>query len=83
MEYDGMVEEGMIMCEPFYLNLIIKDSFLFTAIQFKSVEEIDAPVSMANMMPETSAGGRASDRPKETVRTYFPETWIWDLIPVG
>uniref|UniRef100_A0A8C7UEI2 Alpha-2-macroglobulin-like protein 1 n=1 Tax=Oncorhynchus mykiss TaxID=8022 RepID=A0A8C7UEI2_ONCMY len=32
---------------------------------------------------ETSAGGRASDRPKETVRTYFPETWIWDLIPVG
>uniref|UniRef100_A0AAZ3RAU8 Uncharacterized protein n=1 Tax=Oncorhynchus tshawytscha TaxID=74940 RepID=A0AAZ3RAU8_ONCTS len=52
------------------------------AIQFKSVEEIDAPVLMANMMPETSAA-RASDGPKETVRTYFPETWIWDLIPVG
>uniref|UniRef100_A0A673Z6X6 Alpha-2-macroglobulin-like n=1 Tax=Salmo trutta TaxID=8032 RepID=A0A673Z6X6_SALTR len=64
------------------LNLLIKDSFLFTAIQFKSVEEIDAPVSMANMMPETSAA-RASDGPKETVRTYFPETWIWDLVPVG
>uniref|UniRef100_A0A8C7W9Y3 Alpha-2-macroglobulin-like protein 1 n=1 Tax=Oncorhynchus mykiss TaxID=8022 RepID=A0A8C7W9Y3_ONCMY len=25
----------------------------------------------------------ASAGPKETVRTYFPETWIWDLVPVG
>ncbi|MBN3307051.1 A2MG protein, partial [Amia calva] len=21
--------------------------------------------------------------PKETIRTFFPETWIWDLIPIG
>ncbi|KAM6976972.1 alpha-2-macroglobulin-like [Aplochiton taeniatus] len=21
--------------------------------------------------------------PKETIRTFFPETWIWDLLPVG
>ena len=26
--------------------------------------------------------GRAEDS-QETVRTYFPETWIWDLVPVG
>ncbi|CAB1347795.1 unnamed protein product [Coregonus sp. 'balchen'] len=32
------------------------------------------------MMTETSAVV-ASDGPEETVRTYFPETWIWDLVP--
>ncbi|XP_029111710.1 alpha-2-macroglobulin-like [Scleropages formosus] len=21
--------------------------------------------------------------PKESIRTYFPETWIWDLVPMG
>ncbi|XP_052378896.1 alpha-2-macroglobulin-like [Oncorhynchus keta] len=38
-----------------------------------------------NMMPneESAPTSGASDRPKETVRTYFPETWIWDLVPVG
>eukprot|EP00063_Salmo_salar_P094355 XP_014069190.1 PREDICTED: alpha-2-macroglobulin-like [Salmo salar] len=38
-----------------------------------------------NMMPkeESSPTPGASDKPKETVRTYFPETWIWDLVPVG
>ncbi|XP_038829483.1 alpha-2-macroglobulin-like [Salvelinus namaycush] len=63
-------------------HCIIPFSMEYDAIRVKSVEEIDAPVSMANMMPETSAA-RASDGPKETVRTYFPETWIWDLVPVG
>uniref|UniRef100_A0A673WLV1 Alpha-2-macroglobulin-like n=1 Tax=Salmo trutta TaxID=8032 RepID=A0A673WLV1_SALTR len=63
------------------LNLI-KDWFLFTSILFKYLDEIDAPVSVAYMRSETSDAG-ASDGPKETVRTYFPETWIWDLVPVG
>ncbi|XP_036817829.1 alpha-2-macroglobulin-like isoform X2 [Oncorhynchus mykiss] len=38
-----------------------------------------------NMMlnEESAPTSGASDRPKETVRTYFPETWIWDLVPVG
>ncbi|XP_036821656.1 alpha-2-macroglobulin-P isoform X2 [Oncorhynchus mykiss] len=42
-------------------------------------DEMNDPLLVANMMPETSA----SAGPKETVRTYFPETWIWDLVPVG
>ncbi|XP_071214469.1 alpha-2-macroglobulin-like isoform X1 [Salvelinus alpinus] len=45
-------------------------------------DEFDAPLSVVYMTRETS-GARASDGPKETVRTYFPETWIWDLVPVG
>ncbi|XP_071215000.1 alpha-2-macroglobulin-like [Salvelinus alpinus] len=38
-----------------------------------------------NMMPneESAPTPGASVGPKETVRTYFPETWIWDLVPVG
>lgn len=24
----------------------------------------------------------AAEEVKETVRTYFPETWIWDLVPL-
>uniref|UniRef100_A0A4W5PHS5 Alpha-2-macroglobulin domain-containing protein n=1 Tax=Hucho hucho TaxID=62062 RepID=A0A4W5PHS5_9TELE len=66
--------------KPYHCNIPMPMGY--DAIEFKSVEEIDSPVSMANMMPETSAA-RASDEPKETVRTYFPETWIWDLVPVG
>ncbi|XP_066567828.1 alpha-2-macroglobulin isoform X1 [Amia ocellicauda] len=39
---------------------------------------------------EEGSGGEAPgstyhpvERPKETIRTFFPETWIWDLVPVG
>ncbi|XP_015192992.2 alpha-2-macroglobulin-like protein 1 isoform X2 [Lepisosteus oculatus] len=27
--------------------------------------------------------GMSSEPPKKTIRTYFPETWIWQLVPVG
>uniref|UniRef100_A0A8C7TF55 Alpha-2-macroglobulin domain-containing protein n=1 Tax=Oncorhynchus mykiss TaxID=8022 RepID=A0A8C7TF55_ONCMY len=53
--------------------------FYLHPILFKYVDEMNDPLLVANMMPETSA----SAGPKETVRTYFPETWIWDLVPVG
>lgn len=47
---------------------------------------VDSPVPMAfNMMP-LSAGGvqkGKDEEKKETVRTFFPETWIWDLVSVG
>ncbi|XP_041733755.1 alpha-2-macroglobulin-like isoform X2 [Coregonus clupeaformis] len=38
-----------------------------------------------NMMPNghMAPAPGAADGTKETVRTYFPETWIWDLVPVG
>ncbi|XP_046891299.1 alpha-2-macroglobulin-like isoform X2 [Hypomesus transpacificus] len=33
---------------------------------------------------EADGGGRGrAEESQETVRTYFPETWIWDLVPVG
>ncbi|KAM3875368.1 alpha-2-macroglobulin [Diretmus argenteus] len=51
------------------------------------IDLFDSPVPMAvNMMPQNSEGDgdKANGEEKEeTIRTYFPETWIWDLVPVG
>ncbi|XP_064158470.1 alpha-2-macroglobulin-like isoform X2 [Anguilla rostrata] len=47
------------------------------------------PVPMAfNMERSDVVGAKVLSQgqpepPQETVRTYFPETWIWDLVPVG
>lgn len=41
---------------------------------------VDAPVPMAF---NTVAEGGEVLRKKQTVRTFFPETWIWDLVSVG
>ncbi|KAM4627145.1 alpha-2-macroglobulin isoform 2-T2 [Polymixia lowei] len=46
----------------------------------------DSPVPMAfNMMPDepVEAHAAVAETVKEPIRTYFPETWIWDLVPVG
>lgn len=49
---------------------------------------LDSPVPMAfNMMPQGAGavlkGKEEEETKKETVRTFFPETWIWDLVSVG
>ncbi|KAM4566570.1 alpha-2-macroglobulin-like isoform 2-T2 [Odontesthes bonariensis] len=44
------------------------------------------PVPMTFSMMPLSPGGMMKGREeekKETVRTFFPETWIWDLVTVG
>ncbi|KAI9529566.1 hypothetical protein NQZ68_007803 [Dissostichus eleginoides] len=45
----------------------------------------DSPIlmamPMANKIPQ-SPGGKEEQK-KETLRTFFPETWIWDLVSVG
>lgn len=49
------------------------------------IDSLDSPVPMAfNMMPLSSGGLKGKEEEKkETVRTFFPETWIWDLVTVG
>uniref|UniRef100_A0AAY4CZ03 Alpha-2-macroglobulin-like protein 1 n=1 Tax=Denticeps clupeoides TaxID=299321 RepID=A0AAY4CZ03_9TELE len=55
--------------------LLVLEMFLFTVLRGPP----EAPVA-----PEVFfAPGAAAPREKQTVRTYFPETWIWDLVPVG
>ncbi|KAI1893470.1 hypothetical protein AGOR_G00124050 [Albula goreensis] len=42
------------------------------------------PVPMAFNMERTQVANKGSmEAPQETVRSYFPETWIWELVPVG
>ncbi|XP_051535073.1 alpha-2-macroglobulin [Myxocyprinus asiaticus] len=49
-----------------------------------NMKNVDGGASMAAAQPEANMfdGGRMKS-PVETIRTYFPETWIWDLVPVG
>ncbi|XP_055082067.1 alpha-2-macroglobulin isoform X2 [Periophthalmus magnuspinnatus] len=43
---------------------------------------VDSPIPMAfNTMDEVV--NKENEQKKETVRTFFPETWIWDLVSVG
>ncbi|KAI9548107.1 hypothetical protein NQZ68_013127 [Dissostichus eleginoides] len=42
-----------------------------------------APEVMFSRMASPSANQHSFDSPIETVRTFFPETWIWELIEVG
>ncbi|XP_073690843.1 alpha-2-macroglobulin-like [Garra rufa] len=55
---------------------------------FRDVMFFRQPVAfaMAEMAPAAvaeSAGGESSSSVDVTVRTYFPETWIWQLAQVG
>lgn len=46
---------------------------------------VDAPVPMAfNTRREGNDEAPTKDEePKETIRSFFPDTWIWDLVSVG
>ena len=41
------------------------------------------PGSAGPRLEMAVAGGLAAPPPIQTVRTFFPETWIWDLVEVG
>ncbi len=41
------------------------------------------PFAMAAAPMAESAGGESSSSFDVTIRTYFPETWIWQLAQVG
>ncbi|XP_038548739.1 alpha-2-macroglobulin-like [Micropterus salmoides] len=49
------------------------------------VHKMDRRVSLLTRLhgPAGAAGAVGSPPPIETVRTFFPETWIWDLVEVG
>ncbi|KAF7657410.1 hypothetical protein LDENG_00027790 [Lucifuga dentata] len=44
---------------------------------------VDSEVPMAFSMVTEMAKKEETKETKETVRTFFPETWIWDLLTVG
>ncbi|XP_036379644.1 alpha-2-macroglobulin-like [Megalops cyprinoides] len=48
----------------------------------KPEEELNAK-SVYDRLPVQRLQGYPSQPSKETIRTFFPETWIWELVPVG
>uniref|UniRef100_A0A8C6L8V8 Alpha-2-macroglobulin-like 1 n=1 Tax=Nothobranchius furzeri TaxID=105023 RepID=A0A8C6L8V8_NOTFU len=50
----------------------------------KPQESMASPLAQ-NILPQSAPPGAGIAQPetKKTVRTFFPETWIWDLVPVG
>ncbi|XP_043082079.1 alpha-2-macroglobulin-P-like [Puntigrus tetrazona] len=53
---------------------------------FHDVKYFRSPVALAEMVPaavEKSAGEESRSSFDVTIRTYFPETWIWQLAQVG
>ncbi|XP_018548785.1 alpha-2-macroglobulin isoform X1 [Lates calcarifer] len=66
--------------KPHNCHINYRDQYYYDTDLVDSV-----PVPMAfNMMPQNSGGVlKGKEEKKETVRTFFPETWIWDLVTVG
>lgn len=48
---------------------------MFTDADVMFMAKADIPVRNS---PVTT-----TEKKKETVRKFFPETWIWDIVPVG
>uniref|UniRef100_A0AAX7T4K1 Alpha-2-macroglobulin domain-containing protein n=1 Tax=Astatotilapia calliptera TaxID=8154 RepID=A0AAX7T4K1_ASTCA len=64
----------------------IDQSVLLLRTEQELTVRLDSPIPLAfNMMPEPILTTQMSkvDSKKETIRTFFPETWIWDLVTVG
>uniref|UniRef100_A0A3P9LXA8 Alpha-2-macroglobulin-like 1 n=1 Tax=Oryzias latipes TaxID=8090 RepID=A0A3P9LXA8_ORYLA len=56
----------------------------FSDLSFSSHSLAEADVARAPEQMSSNTDVQPSDtQKKETVRTYFPETWIWDLVSVG
>ncbi|NWT12637.1 A2MG protein, partial [Vireo altiloquus] len=54
---------------------------------YGSIPEAGTPLAMvappAYAMRSSGKGTRTPEEVTETVRKYFPETWIWSLVPIG
>lgn len=40
-------------------------------------------VAFEDQMPDSAPDEDQAGMTKETIRTYFPETWIWELVSIG
>ncbi|XP_045930043.1 alpha-2-macroglobulin-like, partial [Micropterus dolomieu] len=65
-------------------NLVLRVPW---CVKYKGREYHHGPVAISRVLsaePGPALGyGRSLSSPIETVRTFFPETWIWDLVEVG
>uniref|UniRef100_A0A8C7CYV3 Alpha-2-macroglobulin n=1 Tax=Oncorhynchus kisutch TaxID=8019 RepID=A0A8C7CYV3_ONCKI len=69
-------------------NLVIR---VPSCLNYKGNEHYSDPIPMYSLMGQAGPGAVPGDGfsaapappPIQTVRTFFPETWIWDLVEVG
>jgi hypothetical protein len=64
----------------------VRHSVLFTALPTDSLYDygFGGPFIASPMLAETkSAAGPALFEGIERVRTFFPETWLWDMVLIG
>ncbi|XP_018618849.1 alpha-2-macroglobulin-like protein 1 [Scleropages formosus] len=54
---------------------------LFMGKNYRS--SYNVPLDFVRYSARAPSPAEAEDLPMPTVRTYFPETWIWDLVQVG
>ena len=64
--------------KPFNCHERVYD-MLYEGIAFMAKMD-DVPLESATDAASTPDVSKSS---KESVRTYFPETWIWELVSVG
>uniref|UniRef100_A0A4W6CPT5 Alpha-2-macroglobulin bait region domain-containing protein n=1 Tax=Lates calcarifer TaxID=8187 RepID=A0A4W6CPT5_LATCA len=62
-------------------NMVIR---MPSCLKYKGREYNSVPETARVVLASAPRGGAYPDAPPiETVRTFFPETWIWDLVEVG
>lgn len=72
-----------ILLALFEINFDICCVFFFLFLSMFT--DFDGEVMfMANAeVPMRKGPVTTTEKKKETVRKFFPETWIWDIVPVG
>ncbi|KAG7484016.1 hypothetical protein MATL_G00044700 [Megalops atlanticus] len=58
---------------------------VFMAVGIKTLTNLDIRKcrGLKGFIAEAGIPHIQRELPKETIRTFFPETWIWELVPVG
>uniref|UniRef100_A0A8C2WDA9 Alpha-2-macroglobulin-like 1 n=1 Tax=Cyclopterus lumpus TaxID=8103 RepID=A0A8C2WDA9_CYCLU len=83
LQPDGELSVDQVLRREQILRTIMKCMILIKNVVVCTCSLLNSPVSMAHMNPMSGGLPRLKEEKKETVRTFFPETWIWDLVPVG
>uniref|UniRef100_UPI003D2F3166 alpha-2-macroglobulin-like precursor n=1 Tax=Rhinatrema bivittatum TaxID=194408 RepID=UPI003D2F3166 len=83
---DVKKSSGSVTCPPYITSTTHTTTTLILEGTWPMTTTTSQPSTMATMPFRTTmvtTQTQPSSSIQERVRTYFPETWIWDLIPVG
>ncbi|XP_053153741.1 alpha-2-macroglobulin-like protein 1 isoform X2 [Hemicordylus capensis] len=69
--------------KPVSCDLPYYERKLFSAIQNKDLLDAPLPNELPNEVPQALDSTENQESLKTKPRTFFPETWIWDLLPMN